>query len=85
MRAPSGGTFYTQDDGSLVYTEEGQEDISFYRPKPPLGGKGNKHATLLSTNPVLIMGDIRGVNELPNPAMANSRCVKANALMCLAP
>jgi len=85
IRAPSGGTFYTQDDGSLVYTEEGQEDVQFYRPKPPLGGKGLKHATLLSTNPVLIMGDIRGVTELPDPRMAQSRCVKANALMCLPP
>ena len=86
MRAPAGGTFYTQDDGSLVYKGEGHEDIPFYRPKPPIGGKANKHATLLSTNPVLIMGDIRGVDELPNPACVTlSRCVKANALMCLAP
>jgi len=30
-RAPAGGTFYTQDDGSLVYREEGHEDIPFYK------------------------------------------------------
>jgi len=79
MRAPAGGTFYPQDDGSLVYTEEGQEDVPFYGPKPPIGGKAMKHATILSTNPVLCMGDIRGVTELPNPRTASSHCVRANA------
>ena len=86
MRAPAGGTFYPQDDGSLVYKEDGHEDILFCRPKQPLGGKANKHATIISTNPVLIMGDIRGVDELPNPGcVTNCRSVKTNALMCLAP